>query len=1478
MKLNYERFYRFAGILNPNKLAVPRIRAIGKLDLPQNSVFHNVNTDYDEVIGMLPKSHYATNKQHQIGLLFEHDYGPSTLQGKLPYGVISLHRHSLFPIENVWFANNSEYKNLRKNQNIANEKNNLIIRDYTLIPTLVAYRENQMAFYHKWANLFTSVIDNINKLSALSDRQHFIQIDVPEVLPPVSMFKGVDKDYEREEPVVDDIYIRRDYWKHFQRYNSLTVADLWVWLGTNRNKSKLAQLTELARTRTNLIFVANGVFTLINLDQLDKWLIKPDVKNKDARLPANVAKLRLLGLLMTLNNNRYTVIDESEMDIVDSDTDTEVTIDASAAVDQLLKEENERDINSPSKITDVLGDLAPVVRRLDVDLDRMADSKAEDVNVDVTATQFSGAGKTKVLAKDIGDGLTNSPEAVEDEQFMVDFSDAELLKELEQLEYTYKQQEINEAYGDDYEVYKPPSTDPEEAIYEAAMQVAGRSLLSEAELRRLIKKSGNYKNLPDPWGGEGTFDQAITIKPEELSIGEFTPVVDKKIPTVLDRSMYSSSIYKMNEQYINNVLRKDIGQALLSVQQAGVILEDIRVTPVDNYTDSYDIVSVRLVPVRGQPSTINLQVPRINEDGTFKAGGVRYRMRTQRGDLPIRKTAPNKVALTSYYSKLFVNRSERRTFNYGIWITSRIIKLGWSDDPIVTDIVLSDVTNKDFKGSRVYSAIAQKIKSFKSKGFIWNFDIKDIHKLFENTVPKVSVPVARNPTTGEWLQLLPNGDLLKYSSNNSNVNIGRIEEWFGLDANSAPLDMAEMRVFGKKPPVGIILAQHTGLGSLLKTLGTKYRVVKKGAKISLAPYEYTIRFEDETLVLDRRDQLSTMILSGFNRYHQDIKQFSRYAFDKRDVYGVIFERAGMGSRKTRDADFMFKMWVDNITRDLLIDMGKPTDLFNLFIEACRMLLDDSYNDETDMAFMRDKGYERIPGMIYTELTNAIRTFNSKPNAVNSSIQVNPLSVWMQVQTDQSVTAIDESNPIQSLKDLEVVVFRGVGGRSSVSMTAPSRTVHDNAMGIVSEASVDNGDVGTISFTSADPNYTSVRGTTRRLTDPQNQRSKLVSTSMLMAPGADMDDPKRINFISIQNSQSTFILDQEVMPLRTGYESIIGHRTGELYCKTAKRPGGIVKSVKNNIIIVEYPDGSMERYEYGRVFGKWSGEIVPHSLVTDLKLGEVIEVGRPIVYNDNYFKPDPLSPKDVIYTSGILARTLFWESPETFEDSVALSADFAKRMITRSTEVRNIKVLFTQEIKDLVNVGDQLDSNSILCTIYEPLEGAMDFYEDDALNTLAQISSLNPRAEMRGTVERIEAIYTGDLENMTPSLQEIVNTSDTALYRKNKLLGLRNATGLVDAGYRVDNSAVGNETVIVRVYITRDVDMGYADKLVIGHQMKGTIGAIFDPRVRTINGERIDAINSFDSLQRRMVLSAVFEGSTNSILVKLTDLFVEAWDS
>jgi hypothetical protein len=52
------------------------------------------------------------------------------------------------------------------------------------------------------------------------------------------------------------------------------------------------------------------------------------------------------------------------------------------------------------------------------------------------------------------------------------------------------------------------------------------------------------------------------------------------------------------------------------------------------------------------------------------------------GVLPIRKIAPDRVALTSYYGKTFVFRSEKKVNNYGWWLQNKITEIGLDTNDI----------------------------------------------------------------------------------------------------------------------------------------------------------------------------------------------------------------------------------------------------------------------------------------------------------------------------------------------------------------------------------------------------------------------------------------------------------------------------------------------------------------------------------------------------------------------------------------------------------------------------------------------------------------------------------------------------------------------------------------------------------------------------------------------------------------------------
>jgi hypothetical protein len=254
-----------------------------------------------------------------------------------------------------------------------------------------------------------------------------------------------------------------------------------------------------------------------------------------------------------------------------------------------------------------------------------------------------------------------------------------------------------------------------------------------------------------------------------------------------------------------------------------------------------------------------------------------------------------------------------------------------------------------------------------------------------------------------------------------------------------------------------------------------------------------------------RNGLNELILGGFNRYAKDIKRYSVYLFDKPEVYANVLDSNQLGVRWIREFVLLFRSWVDHITRDLLIEMREPTDLFLLFIRSAELLMTDQAPHQMDMRYMRDKGYERFAGMVYFEIAKAMRGYLSKPATANAALDLNPKAVWLGLLQDQSVMPTDESNPIHSLKEQEEIIYSGAGGRTARTMTEQARVFHPTVKGVVSEATKDSGDAATVIYTSADPNYTSLRGTTRQLAEDKGNASKIVSTSFLMAAGVQNDD-------------------------------------------------------------------------------------------------------------------------------------------------------------------------------------------------------------------------------------------------------------------------------------------------------------------------------------------------------------------------------------
>lgn len=477
--------------------------------------------------------------------------------------------------------------------------------------------------------------------------------------------------------------------------------------------------------------------------------------------------------------------------------------------------------------------------------------------------------------------------------------------------------------------------------------------------------------------------------------------------------------------------------------------------------------------------------------------------------VPIRKVDANSVALTSYYSKMFVNRSDRMQFNLENYVSSTINKYSLDKEHGIENVKLNNVFDNETKMPREFTVLSKSFSSITKSGITFYFDVNNVDKHFKDKPKSREMfPIATDKSGNTVFFIGTKGKNENQLFDKSGTPVGiSLFEYLHLTGNKMPLEYAEVNIFGKKIPLIFLLGHHLGFGNLLKTLKLNPRREAKGTRYKLNKDEYEIRFSDEVLIFNRRTDppQALLVINGLLRVKNLLKSISVYDLDSKTVYSDFIDATSLPIKFLKESKDMFNLWVDPITETLLKEMKEPTDLVLLFLRACELLTTDDHPDTMDTLYMRDTRYERIPGIIYGELTKVIREYNSKPIYNNSKLSINPETIWFAITTDQSQQLVEESNPIHNLKEKEIIIYSGYGGRSGQTIMASTRKYHKNSYGTTAENTVDSGDAGVIMYNTANPSYTSVYGLSKKQDINTLEPGRTFSTSFLLAPGANMDD-------------------------------------------------------------------------------------------------------------------------------------------------------------------------------------------------------------------------------------------------------------------------------------------------------------------------------------------------------------------------------------
>lgn len=1104
MDMQYSMWERAFMIRKGEQIVTPIISQMNELALPRNSLWHYVP---ESKIDIGPGSTHPMFKQVT-----------KPIQVYTPLELIdppnNPHRIAFDsnPLMRGYFMQNRRMRKAASIDKITADEKSLVVVNYALVHNSYKYIRSLYADYNEWADTMYSVMSTMNTLANQSQRNQFLTLGVPMVLPAISLLNKC-------RTQMDQTGI-----KIFHSNESRMLLELWKWLDEEKYANIFDRIEEKNYRYINFIIQDTNQWVCVNLMKLHLWKQSTrdkykavEAANKEAaKLAKKEGKEAVVEEVLDgfkpvgvafggLQLQKYVLHLFMVLAAARSDAGIDTNADLKKAVDAGKKVSNSNVVEAND----------------DDDLEKGTTVLSDGEDETVVVKKGSDLGDSTVSSKNSRNDvkpelptLRNANEDADSSKFAMDDEIAAMVEaDLAQLE-TISAAELEKPVENDNSVVKPlvvPDTRTyEDKVKDRCVVLAEAGLMTAAEYRRLEKLASKYKTLPNPIGN-GLLVDAIKVSDEEVAVDNKNVVAPGAV--LVDESMRYSAIEKTQSRYIKETLPKHILGMIMHVQNAEVILDNLEVERREDILGATHNYTVRLIPVEGMPTTLRFPLPEIDPDGTYTSNDVKYSMRNQRGDWPIRKIASNKVALTSYYGKYGVYRSRKSTNDYGQWLVDEIMSLGF--DPTferIFDVNTANVFAKDIKAPRSITSLSKYVREFKvidSAKDVFTFHL-DLTKISENFNPVVVNPIIAKGFTPVAISQRNNiiyfeGDSFYLIDGEKSVPLGELEDILGLDISKIPAEYCELKIAGKYVPVGMILAYDYGLSELIRRLKVQVRRVPVGTRASPTGDEIALVFSDETILFSKRDRMACLLLGGFLEFRRVIRSFSVTDFDSKGVYQNVFDSTGGGTRVIREIKLARDLFVDPITRKVLEDLKQPTDFMGILVYATELLMDDLHRAELDMSEQRIKGYERVAGAVYTEMIRSLRAHNARPGKSRYPIEMKPYAIWTGLAQDASIVVVKDINPITNMKQREEVTFSGTGGRNKDTMTAATREYGPNDNGIISEATKDSGEVGINTYMPPNPLLTNSLGMTVHPDKKEIGMSSVYSSAVLVSPGADRDD-------------------------------------------------------------------------------------------------------------------------------------------------------------------------------------------------------------------------------------------------------------------------------------------------------------------------------------------------------------------------------------
>ena len=1023
---------------------------------------------------------------------------------------------------------------------------------------------------------------------------------------------------------------------------------------------------------------------------------------------------------------------------------------------------------------------------------------------------------------------------------------------------------------------------------------------------------------------------------KEVSIKKLLTNEDKKIekikfnvPDLRNNSIEECNINNFNKSYLKNQYTKDFTAVLNSMQDDNrkikIYIKDIKSKDSSDIFNSKETLTIQFEDELRNRHKVTLDVPKIKDGNFLYLNGNKKKLTKQLLAMPVTKNKADEVKITSVYRKLFLVR-----FGQKISADVEYMKKILNDNDLTNiEVKYADSTkvNNKYLNTIEYDDIASKILELKIRNlnekYTLLFNHINIEELFSNLInmDKMNenyLPLGYISDNNDKIKSLLfidaiNNEIFISSDgiNKLNVlsnNIAQflIEKIINLNpdlknkykyVDSGKYVYTRATVLSSKIPLVLLLGFNVGLTELLKRANIKFKLDVTKKRTIENKNIGIIQFNDCYMYYEKNPFRNSLLLNAL--YTIPTKNYNFNDFNNKDTYTELFESIYGTKTIAKGYDNFIELFIDPITREVLEDNNYPTNFTDLLLYGNALLEDNSFTNEGDMSNYRLRGNEIINTEIYDILSTAYLQYK---NTINSSlptkISIPRNALIKRLATMPTVKDYSTINPVVEMEVDGSVSYKGPSGLNlDEAYTLKKREFDPSMLGIVALSTAGDSNVGINRNLTFNTNVLSNRGYLKVEKDDNNlDFSSVLSPSEMITPfTANHDDPQRVLYMTNQS--------KHVIPTNTSHKPLFGYGTEKIlpnilsddFVFKAKNDGKVIKiDEENKIMIVEYKDKTIDRINLADdiTSNSGGGYYVPNTKDTSLKENEKFKKGDILAKNKAYFKGDK---NDTTYTLGCLTKVAIACGYFTYEDSTLVTEKLAQNMASNITIKEDLILEPSANAILNINIGDKIEAGNPLITYENAFDKSQvnkllsqigKEYEEDIAENTRNIKT----CKYSGKIHDIKCYYTCDFTDLSPSLQNIVNTLNTKIKKRNNILkkyGVPTSelTPLIEK-IETDNKKVKSydldNQILFEFYITYVNPLIVGNKLTLYSCLKSVISEVIPndlaPYTDSHPEEQVDLIVSPMSVSDRKVPSIYSMLYGNKVLIELKNKVREIFNS